>query len=296
MHFDLIDMRLFVNIAEANSLTQGAQHSYMSLPAASMRIKNIEERFGTKLLYRHSQGVSITPAGQAFLHYALLMMQLTEKLNGEMQDYANGVKGHLRISANTNSIEFLPSVLQSYLATHPDVSVDLKERLSKDVVHAVSEGSTDVGIVAGNIHTGGLQVLPYKRDRLVLTTSSRHPLSDRNTIKFIETLDFDYIGLLEGSAIHTFISQAAKDMNKTLKVRIQLSNFEALCRMIEANAGIGVVPESVAQRHQKHMDIRIVALEDDWAVRNLKVCVRDLELLPSFARDLVDLLIVDARC
>jgi DNA-binding transcriptional LysR family regulator len=293
MHFDLVDMRLFVHIAESNSLTHGAQQSYMSLPAASMRIKNVEQKLGTKLLYRHSQGVTITPAGQAFLRYSLMTMQNIERLLDEMQDYANGVKGHLRIFANTNSIEFLPTVLSAFLTTHPDVSIDLKERLSRDIVHAVTEGSTDIGIVAGDVHTGDLQVLPYKRDRLVLVTAHQHNLAGRKTISFSDTLDFDYIGLLEGSAIHAFISQVARDVHKTLKVRIQVSNFEALCRMIEANIGIGIVPESVARRHEKKMNLRLIQLQDDWAVRNLQICIRSHALLPSFAKELIDLLVED---
>jgi len=137
--------------------------------------------------------------------------------------------------------------------------------------------------------------LPYKQDRLVLTTAIGHPLAEREAISFDETLDYDYIGLLEGSAIHTFIAQATKDVHKTLKIRIQLSNFEALCRMIEANIGVGVLPESVAQRHKKHMAIRIMKLRDEWAVRNLKICVRDMQLLPSFAREMVDMLIIDSQ-
>lgn len=295
MFFDLVDMRLFVNIAKTSSLTHGAQLSYMSLPAASTRIKNIEDRLSTKLLYRHSQGVTITPAGHAFLHHALLVMQHIENLMGEMHDYANGVKGHVRICANTNSIEFLPVALAAYLASHPHVSIDLRERLSRDVVQAVMEGSTDIGIVAGNVHTGTLQVLPYKRDRLVLTTAVNHPLAERGTIAFSESLECDYVGLLEGSAMHAYISQAAKEINMPLKVRIQVGNFEALCRMVEENVGVGILPESVARRHEKNMKIRIVELNDDWAVRNLKICVRDMQMLPSFARELVDLLVADAN-
>ena len=293
MVFDLVDMRLFMNIAETNSLTQGAERSYMSLPAASMRIKNVEERLGTRLLYRNSQGVTMTTAGESFLHYAILIMQNVENLLGEMQDHASGVKGHMRIYANTNAIEFLPSVLRTFLTAHPDVSISLRERLSTDIVRAVSEGGTDVGIVAGNVDTGDLQVLPYKRDRLVLATSVHHSLMERQKISFDETLEFDYIGLLEGSAIHAFISQAARELHKTLKVRIQVGNFEALCRMIEAGVGVGVLPNSVARRHKKNMAIHILELRDDWAVRNLKICARSFQLLPAFARELVGLLVAD---
>lgn len=292
MHVDLIDLRLFINIADENSLTRGAEHSHMSLPAASTRVKNLEQGIGVKLLYRTAHGVTLTPPGQAFLHHARLVMQQLEQLRGDLQEYAQGVKGHLRIFANTSAItEFLPEVLPTFLAQHPDISIDLRERLSHDIVRAVAEGQTDIGIVAGNVRTEGLEVLPYRHDRLVLATATGHPLAQRASVHFEETLAFDYVGLPEASAIHTFLLRAATELNKSIRIRIQVGNFDALCRMIEANAGIGILPNSAAQRYAKTMAVRFIALDDAWAVRDLQICVRSLHLLPLFARQLVELLL-----
>ncbi|WP_395701175.1 LysR family transcriptional regulator, partial [Aquabacterium sp.] len=154
MHFDLVDMRLMVHIAEANSLTRGAEASHISLPAASTRIKNLEESIGTKLLYRTSQGVTLTPPGQAFVLHARAVLGQIEHLRGDLQEYAKGVKGHLRVFANTTALgEFLPPVLRSYLLAHPDVNIDLRERLSNDIIRAVTDGQTNIGIVAGLVRT-----------------------------------------------------------------------------------------------------------------------------------------------
>jgi DNA-binding transcriptional LysR family regulator len=294
LHFDLVDLRLFVNIAETNSLTRGAERSHMSLPSASTRIKNFEDSLGAKLLYRTSQGVTLTPPGQAFLHHARMVLQQLEQLRGDLQQYVRGVKGHVRIFANTTAItEFLPALLPTFLASHPDVSVDLRERLSPGIVRAVSEGTTDIGIVAGHVRTEGLEVLPYRKDRLVLAAAFAHPLARLDEVSFGETLEYDYVGLHEASAIHAFLAQAASSLYKSIKTRIQVGNFEAVCRMIEANAGIGILPESAARRYEKTMSIRIVQLSDEWALRELCICVRSLQLLPAFARELVDLLIAD---
>lgn len=293
-HFDLPDIRLFVNIAEANSLTRGAERSHMSLPAASIRIKNLEEGLGVKLLYRTSQGVTLTPPGQAFMHHARLVLQQLTDLRGDLAEYVKGSRGHVRIFANTTAMaEFLPALLPAFLATHPDVNVDLKERLSHDIVRAVSEGKVDVGIVAGNVRTEGLEVLPFREDRLVLVTSESHPLAGRDRLDFSEALTHDFVGMLEASAIHAFLAQAANDLNRQIKIRIQVGNFETACRMIEANVGIGVVPHSAASRHARSMRIRMVELSDDWAVRKLQVCVRSVQALPAFARDLVELLVAE---
>jgi DNA-binding transcriptional LysR family regulator len=294
MQFDLVDIRLLVNIAETNSVTHGASRSNMSTPAASVRIKNMEERLGTKLLYRTSHGVTLTPPGEALLHHGRIVLRQLERLRGDLHDYVRGVKGHVRVFANTTAItEFLPAVLRDYLATHPDVSVDLREHLSDDIVRAVSDGTTDIGIVAGGVRTEDLEVLPYREDRLVLVAAADHPLARKKKIAFAETLDFDHVGH-QGSAMHAFLQQAAHVAHKPIKDRIQVGNFEALCRMVEANVGIGILPESSASRHGRSLRICIVPLSDPWALRQLEICVRRLDALPAFAKDLVDLLTADA--
>jgi DNA-binding transcriptional LysR family regulator len=293
-HFDLPDIKLFVNIAEANSLTRGAERSHMSLPAASIRIKNLEEGLGVKLLYRTSQGVTLTPPGQAFMHHARLVLQQLSDLRADLSEYVKGTRGHVRIFANTTAMaEFLPALLQKFLATHPDVNVDLKERLSHDIVRAVAEGKVDVGIVAGNVRTDGLETLALSEDRLVLVTSETHVLANRGRIDFSEALTHDFVGMVEASAIHTFLAQAANDLNRPIKIRIQVGNFEAACRMIESGVGIGVVPFSSASRHAKTMNIRMVELTDEWAIRKMQVCVRNVQALPAFARELVELLVAE---
>ena len=296
MHFDLVDLRLMVHIADANSMTRGAELSFISLPAASTRIKNLEEGIGTKLLYRTSQGVTLTPPGQAFVTHARRVLGQLEHLRGDMQEYVRGIKGHVRVFANTTSLgEFLPPVLRHFLRRNPDVNIDLRERLSHDIVRAVTEGQTDIGIVAGLVRTENLETLPYRRDRLVLVLPRGHALDGQMQIAFADTLDLDYVGLHESSAIHAFLRQASDQLHRPIKQRIQVSNFETACRMIEAGVGVGVLPESAASRHAQSMDIAIVPLADAGSVREMQICVRSLEALPSFAQELVQMLVDDAQ-
>jgi DNA-binding transcriptional LysR family regulator len=296
IHFDLTDLRLFVYIAEENSLTRAAVRAHMSLPAASIRIKNLEDSIGTKLINREAHGITLRPPGQAFLHHARQVLSQLESLRGDLQEYAQGIKGHVRIFANTTAItEFLPAALRTFLVSHPDVNIDLREQLSHNIVRAVSEGITDIGIVAGNVRTEGLHVVPYRRDRLVLVTAANHPLAQQAEVSFADTFEYNYIGLHEGSAIHSFLNQAASALRKQLKIRIQVSSFEAVCRLIDADVGIGILPESAARRHAANLSLKLIRLTDDWAERNLIICVRDLQSLPTFARELIDMLQADCE-
>lgn len=290
-HFDLTDLQLMVNIGDASSLTRGAEKSHLSLPAASNRVKNLEEHFGTRLFNRNSQGVTLTPSGEAFLRHARKVLRQIEQLRGDIHEYSKGIKGQIRMVANTTAMnEFMPNVLSRYLATHPEVTVDLRERLSYLVIKAVAEGTADIGIVAGSLSSAELQYLPYRRDRLVLVAPANHPLSEREQVSFNETLGYEYVGLSEWSAIHAFLIQAADNLGYPFRFRVEVGSFDAVCRMIEAGVGVGVVPQRAAKRYASTMKIKLINLTDAWAERKLHVCVRDLEALPVFARDLVDML------
>jgi DNA-binding transcriptional LysR family regulator len=289
--FDLTDLQLLVNVAEQQSLTKGAERSHLSLSAASLRIKAFEQNLGIKVLYRTKQGATLTPPGRTLLHHSRVVLRQLENLRGDLQEYASGLKGHVRLFANATSISSsLPSVLRRYLSIYPSVDVELRERLSDDSVRAIMDGIADVAIVAGNTPAEGLELVPYGTERLVLVTAAEHPLAARKRVAFEETVGFNYVGLEEGSALSRFLSNQAHGLNKKLNFRIQVGSFEAICRMVEADIGVGIVPESAARRYAEVMPIGIVWLSDAWSARDSMICVRSLNSLPVFAQKLVAML------
>ncbi len=294
MHFDFTDMRLLTHIAEMHSLTAGAQRSCLSLPAASSRLKRFEESLGLKLFHRTAQGLTLTPAGEVVLRYSREVNLKLERMCGELHQFVRGIKGTLRVQANTIATnEFIPAILPAFLTTHPDVDVDLRERLSPEIVRAVSEGSADIGIVAGDVKAEGLEVIPYRDDRLVVVTSTDHELSRLDEVDYLHTLKYEHVSLHEGSAISSFLNQVASDSHQLLRTRIRVGNFESVCRIIEANVAIGIVPESSARRYEKTMRISVLRMADPWSLRKMSICVRNLEQLPSFARHMIDMMLDD---
>ena len=252
--------------------------------------RNIERRLGIKLICRQAKGLTLTPAGEAFLCRALVILEDIDSLdrrNTGSRQRRFGTRAHFASGASVESA--LPA-LSRFLRAHPGVSIDLKEGLSRDILSSVAQDRADIGIVAG-ARSAGLQFLPYRQDRLVLTVGARHVLANRMSIRFSEALDFDYIEPLEGSALHALLNQSAREINRVLNARVRVKGFEVVCRMIEANLGVGILPESIARRYERSMSIHLVQLQDDWAIQSLEICVRSLTLLPRFARELVDLLL-----
>lgn len=295
MHFDLVDLRLMANISLASSMTRGSELSHVSLPAASMRVKSLEEAVGTKLLYRTGHGVTLTPAGQALVHHARIVQGQVDQLKADLQEYVRGAKGHLRVSANTTALgEFLPTVLRKYLETNLDVNIDLRERSSYEIVRAVEDGHSDIGIVAGEVNTGALQVLPYRTDRLLLVVPQNHELAGSGVVEFRRSLSYDQVGLYEGTLFHGFLRGICDQLHTPWRLRIQVSNFDTACRMAEAGVGISIVPGAAARRHARSLSVALLELSDAWATRVMQICVRDLQALPIFARNFVELLAEDA--
>jgi DNA-binding transcriptional LysR family regulator len=288
MRFDLTDLTLFVHVIEVGSITQGAGRMHLAVAAASTRIRNMEATLGTPLLHRERQGVHPTEAGRTLLHHAQLLLQQAERMRGDLAEYAHGLRGQVRLMSNTNALtEFLPEPLSAFLAAHPQVNIDLEERLSDEIVGAVADGTADIGIVAGTVEMTGLEVLPFRVDRFVLVVATNHPLSTAKRIAFSEVLDFDFVGLDRASALQRFLSEKAERIGRRLRLRVQLRSFDAVCRLVECNVGIGVVPATIAERQSKTMSIHRIELSDEWAVRKLTICMRRQADLPAYARELV---------
>src|SRR5882672_11444636 len=174
------------------------------------------------------------------------------------------------------------------LTANPHVNVDLEERLSDEIVGLIAEGVADLGIVAGTVDASALATYPFRKDRFVLVVARDHPLAARASISFAEVLGHDFVGLDRASALQRFLAGKAAPIGRPLRLRVQLRSFDAVCRMVECNVAIGIVPETTARRVQRTMAIAIVELTDPWAVRDLTICIRSLSELPPYARQLVE--------
>ena len=295
-HFDMMDLRLFILIAESNSLRKGADLACLSAPAASARIANLEARTATKLLVRSTKGVTLTLAGQAFLHHAKLILSQVENLRSDIESYAASIRGHLRVAANPMAImEFLPKLLQGYISSHPDVRLDLRELFSSEIIRWVTAGNSDIGIVLGNIRTENLEVLSCWDTRLCLVTPLDHPLAGLSKVSFADALQFDFVDFPEGSPPYGPVHAAADAAGARVRARVRAFSFASFCRLVEAGIGIGVSPEPSVRRAAKSMALTVVPIEDESAILTGSLCARRFKALPSFARDFVSLLINDSQ-
>jgi DNA-binding transcriptional LysR family regulator len=288
---DLTTLQLFVVVCERGSIGKAAETEFMAPSAVSKRLSDLEATVGTTLLMRHARGVTPTPAGQSLLHHARSVLFSLDKMQGELSEYAHGVRGHVRVHANISAIvQFLPEDLGAFIRTHDAIKIDLEEHLSSEVLRAVQEGAADLGIcnVTGAVQPHGLQTLPYRQDQLVLIVPTRHPLAERAALAFADSLDSDHVGLHANSSIYRAMHTAATATGRNIRLRIRVTGLDAMCRMIHNGLGVGLMPLRAFELMRGVGELKAVHLTDDWATRRIDLVARDFSSLPVSARLLVD--------
>lgn len=286
---DFVTLRLFCAVAQTGSITKGAERCNLALSAASRRISDFEAASKAVLMERTVHGIRLTPAGHVALQHAMRLFQGFELFSNELSEYSSGSRGHVRLWANMSAlVEFLPSALESFLQLYPETRVEVEEQLSGDIVRALVEGMADVGIFVEGAPTHGLNVLPYRTDRLVVLCSRTHPLAAVDETDFRSCLSYDFVGLNRGSSLLNTISSAAHDIGFPLRLRVQVRSFDAMSEMIASNLGIGVLPLGACFRKLEPMGLKAVRLADAWAERRLLVATSSARALSGSAALLVE--------
>ncbi|MDQ3201528.1 MAG: LysR substrate-binding domain-containing protein [Pseudomonadota bacterium] len=289
MHFDLIDLRLYLNILESGNITAGAVRSHLSLAAASARIRTMEASFGVDFLLRGRRGVTPTSAGKALAHHARILLQHADHLQQDLAEYAVGVKGQVRLLCNTTAItEYLPEVLSDFLRTHPNLDIDLQEMPSQRITHALRQGAADLGIVSDAVDIHGLETLPFRDDPLVLIMPPEHALASDPPPTFSDTLAHDYVGLAAHSALAVYLEEQALHIGSRLRIRVRAEGFDGVMRMVARGAGLAIVPLAAVERSIS--TFKTFELREPWAQRKLLLCARDFAVLPGYAKALLQAL------
>ena len=289
MRFDLVDLQLFVAIAEARSITHGAERAHLALASASARIKALEQTLGVSLLTRGRRGITLTAAGESLLDHARTVLHAVDAMRGDLTAYARGFRANVHLLANTAGLsDHLPKALATFLLENPQINVDVEERESADIAKAIVSGAADLGFAAEHALPDTIERFVFSRDRLVLVAARRGEFASRRLIHFHEAADHDFVGLTDAVALQSHIGKHAARLGARLKFRSRLRDFDAICQMVAAGVGIAVVPEGAARRCAASTPIAIVRIRDDWANRKLAICARDFKTLPRPARQLAD--------
>ncbi|MFB4357969.1 LysR family transcriptional regulator [Pantoea sp. BS_4] len=290
-HFDLHTLRLFVTAADCKSLTRTAEICSITLSAVSKRITDLERNVNCKLFIRNPRGIELTTAGLGLLRHARALLDSVNSMASELNDYSRGAIGHVRVAANVSAvIQYLPEDLAAFFESNTGIKIYLEEALSDAIVNSVDSGRVDIGIFADNVDATMLRTFPWRQDRLVLLVPTAHPLALNDELWFEDTLAWDYVALNQGSSLLRRITDTAVSMGRLLKVSIQVTSFDAVCRMIQAGLGIGILPLQAITPALLGSSLKAITLKDDWALRTLRIGVNSRKKLHPEASKLLEFL------
>lgn len=295
---DLKSLRLLVAVCDRRNIKQAAEQEHIEPSAISKRIAQLEAALGTPLLLRGRRGVQPTPAGLALLEHARSLLYTLDRLEADVQAYAGGLRGHVRLVASASVIaESLLDDLAAFMRepVNRGIRVDVEERFSADVVRLVREGSASIGILWDTSDMIGLSQVPYRTDQLALAVHPSHPLARRRSVRFADTLDYEHVGLPAMTAVYGMLNRAAAQAGRTLTHRVVVSSFDAALRVVRANLGVSVIPTQVSQSLLAARQVAVVPLAEAWAQRQFALCFRDRAALAPAAGRMLEFLAARAQ-
>lgn len=288
MKFDLADLRLFLCVIDTGSITAGARQANLALASASERIRNIEADAGVMLLERGHRGVTSTEAGVAFAHHARLILQQHNQLQTELRDFGAAARGTLLLYANTAALTgLLPRKLAPWLARHPHLDIDLRERSSAEIVKLIAAGLAEAGVISDAVNPDGLTLQAIASDPLALIVPADHRLAASKQVVFADITHEQFVGLETGSALQSHIEAHAAALRLPLAIRIRLKNFEGLCEMVSQGVGVAIIPLTAANQLRRRFRFKTLRIEDNWARRRLCLCFQQWHALSKPMQNLL---------
>jgi DNA-binding transcriptional LysR family regulator len=293
--FDPVTLKLFVAVCEERNIARAAEREAIVASAISKRIAAIEDQVGVTLLKRGQRGIEPTAAGEVLLRQARDVLGIMERMHAELGAFTGGAHGSVRVLASLSVLtEFLPDDIGSFLVAYPVMRVSLEERVSTEIVRSVREGAADFGVLWDAGDLSGLQTVPYRSDHVHVILPPGHPLANRRRLRFEECLAHDTVGVLPGSIMETTLRRYAALAGGAWVPRVQVSTFDAACRIVAARLGLAILPRESAEPYATALGLTMVPLVDSWAHRRFVICLRSHDTLSASARLLLDHLVARA--
>lgn len=255
-------LKAFCLVVELKSFSKAAEAKFMTQSAMSHLIKNLEDELGVKLLNRHSKTATPTSAGRRFYEHAKKILEQYKKMENDIYNIVNKIKGTLHIGSSTTAATYLlPQVFYSFSKTYPDVTIDLKVSNTEQIINNIAEGKADIGIAEGNIKTYGVLLEDIAEDEIVIIASDNNPLTKKKSVAPHDLVSQSFIMPETGSGTREVIDDFlhAEGINpENLKVTMTAGSPELIVQMVQSGTGISFVSKWSVFRAIKDGSINVL--------------------------------------
>ncbi|MCI0538844.1 MAG: LysR family transcriptional regulator [Verrucomicrobiales bacterium] len=237
-------LKVFCDLAETESFTKAAQINQITQSAVSQQISSLEKQFKSLLIERSKKKFRLTREGQVLYEYSKQIIQTYDLLHTKLQEIKDIVSGTIRIATIYSiGLHDLPPYMKRFLKSYPTVNVHVEYRRSNQVYEDVLGNVVDVGLVAYPGKDTKIEVVPLRRDRLVLICHPHHAFARNKSVQLKELTGQKFIGFEPDIPTRKAIDRILRDQNVTVQHVMEFDNIETVKRAVEIDAGISIVPQ-----------------------------------------------------
>jgi DNA-binding transcriptional LysR family regulator len=272
-----------MSAAREGSLARAAEKEHIATSALSRRISYLEHVLGASLLVRSARGISLTEAGRIALARGTRIEADLQSLAREVQAQTGQLSGTLRVVANPSAIVgYLPERLRAFRGDYPGVDVALQESSSREVVRACLDDQADVGIGVAMEVSPGIETWFFARDPLIVVLPRGHYAARKQSLAFADVVAHPMVAIQSGGWLDRLVRTKAEELGVALSICVSVNSFDAVCRMVEAGLGIGILPSSAASGYAGVRRFARRPLSEPWAERELRLyALRKTPRLPA---------------
>jgi DNA-binding transcriptional LysR family regulator len=256
-------LKVFCDLAETESFTRAAQINGVTQSAVSQQISSLERQFKSLLIERSKKKFRLTREGQVLYDYSKQIIQTYDGLFSKLQEIKNVISGTIRVATIYSiGLHDLPPYLKKFLKSYPTVSVHVEYRRSNQVYDDVLSNVVDLGLVAYPTKDPKLEVVPLRKDMMVLICHPEHPFAKRKTVKLAELNGLKFIGFQPDIPTRQAIDKVLKEHEVQVQHVMEFDNIETVKRAVEINAGVAIVPQGTVEQEIAKQALFEIRLED----------------------------------
>ncbi|HKO89211.1 MAG TPA: LysR family transcriptional regulator [Burkholderiales bacterium] len=258
-------LQVFHAVAKQMSFTKAADVLFMTQPAVTFQIKQLEEHFNTRLFERGHGKISLTPAGEVVLKYAEKILSLSAELDTRLREMTGRLSGPLLVGASMTIAEFmLPRVLGEFKSQHPEVQPKLTVGNSEAIEGRVAEHTLDIGLIEAPTHQPSLQTEVVCEDELQVIVTADHPFAKAKTLSPKQLIGHPFVSRETGSGTREFTDLYFRNAGieaKDLSVIMELGSSEAIKGVISTGLGFSVLSKMTVEKEQKLGELIAIPLQ-----------------------------------
>ena len=268
-------LEMFCTIAEQRSFSRAAAVHDVTQSAVSQSIAQLEESLGVQLIVRSKRPLVLTTAGRNYWQGLRDVLRSYQRLENEVRSTSQQLSGQITVGTIVSvGLSYMPEATEEFRRLHPEVEVKTAIGSNKRVFEMTADGECDLGLVSYPRNTKKLQSILWQQEPMRLVCSSENPLATRREISLSQINGMEMIGFDRDLTLRHEIDHCLSKAGVHVNVQLELDNADSMIRAIQANRGMGIVPEAAVRRETANGSLRVVACRELRMTRPLGIIFR----------------------